>query len=116
VHSSPTYRGSGSPALIGCFQREHEAVFASWGDYDRKQFEGVCSRFGLPYPFSSRHINLTQEHADHYGVKRMGMAGALRFHRLKLEGIHHRGIDDARNIARIVMQMVRDGWMHEWLE
>ena len=34
--------------------------------------------------------------------KRFGMAGALRQLGLPLTGTHHRGIDDARNIARIL--------------
>jgi inhibitor of KinA sporulation pathway (predicted exonuclease) len=34
--------------------------------------------------------------------KKLGMAQALSLLGIELEGIHHRGIDDARNIARIV--------------
>jgi 3'-5' exoribonuclease 1 len=33
---------------------------------------------------------------------RYGMAGALRRVGLQLQGTHHRGIDDARNIARLL--------------
>lgn len=40
------------------------------------------------------------------------MKEALRFMALPLEGRHHRGIDDARNIARLAMwilpRMARD--------
>jgi inhibitor of KinA sporulation pathway (predicted exonuclease) len=34
--------------------------------------------------------------------KKLGMAKALRHVGLELQGTHHRGIDDARNIARLL--------------
>jgi inhibitor of KinA sporulation pathway (predicted exonuclease) len=37
------------------------------------------------------------------------MAEALKFLGLPLDGTHHRGIDDARNIARIFIEMLRAG-------
>jgi inhibitor of KinA sporulation pathway (predicted exonuclease) len=32
------------------------------------------------------------------------MAGALKYLNIELEGTHHRGKDDARNIAKILWQ------------
>ncbi len=40
--------------------------------------------------------------------KKQGMAEALKLCGLKLEGAHHRGIDDARNIARMLPWIVGD--------
>jgi len=40
--------------------------------------------------------------------KKQGMAGALKLCGLPLEGTHHRGIDDARNIARMLPWIVGD--------
>ena len=34
----------------------------------------------------------------------MGMKNALEFDKLKLDGTHHRGIDDAKNIAKIFIK------------
>lgn len=34
--------------------------------------------------------------------KKVGMNGALEILQIPLEGIHHRGVDDARNIAKIL--------------
>jgi len=88
-----------------------DALFCSWGYYDRKMFQQSCSRFGLPYPFSDRHVSLKHAHRDYYGYgKKMGMKQALSYHGLKLDGVHHRGIDDARNIAKIVTRMLEDGY------
>ena len=38
--------------------------------------------------------------------KKLGMAEALKHCGLPLEGTHHRGIDDARNIARLLPWIV----------
>ena len=41
--------------------------------------------------------------------KPAGMAGMLRALDLELVGRHHSGIDDARNIARIVITLLAKG-------
>jgi len=33
----------------------------------------------------------------------------LQIFNLKLDGRHHSGIDDARNIAKIVIELIKDG-------
>lgn len=76
--------------------------FCSWGAYDRNQFEQDCKYHGVPYPFPGPHRNLKLEFSERRGErKRYGLAGALRALGLEFEGTHHRGIDDALNIARI---------------
>ncbi len=78
----------------------------SWGFFDVGQFRLDCTRFGLVFPeqFESDHLNIKQVFADWKGVRRCGMTAALDLLGLPLAGTHHRGIDDARNIARIVQQ------------
>jgi inhibitor of KinA sporulation pathway (predicted exonuclease) len=82
----------------------------SWGAYDVGQFQSDCRRHGLPFPdwFESRHINLKTEFAAWRNLRRCGMARALEILGLPLDGTHHRGIDDARNIARIAQQLLVD--------
>jgi inhibitor of KinA sporulation pathway (predicted exonuclease) len=83
-----------------------DALFCSWGDYDRKQFEQDCAYHGIEYPFQSGHLNLKKEFAQTLNLhKAPGITAALRHLRLQFEGRHHRGIDDARNIARIVRRV-----------
>lgn len=43
------------------------------------------------------------------GVKSLGMPSMLRALGLELEGTHHRGIDDCRNIARIALALAERG-------
>ena len=89
--------------------RADSRPWASWGDYDRRQFERQCRATGVRYPFSARHTNAKQAYADSLGERRMGMAQALEHAGLTLEGTHHRGGDDARNIAALIIRMVKAG-------
>jgi inhibitor of KinA sporulation pathway (predicted exonuclease) len=87
-----------------------ERTWTSWGNYDRKQFKVQCEEFGVRYPFSARHVNLKKEYTDLYkpGKKQRGMAKALKFLDIPLTGTHHRGVDDARNICKILERIMKD--------
>ena len=78
-------------------------VWASYGDHDRRIFEGQCGRTGVAYPFGIGHMNVKTLFAATWGLEReVGMAGALGLLGMPLEGDHHRGGDDAWNIAGIL--------------
>lgn len=83
--------------------------WASWGEYDRKQFERQCSSYGVAYPFAPRHVNAKATFGAVHDRRPMGMARALEFAGLPLEGRHHNGGDDAWNIAALVLTMVEAG-------
>ncbi|NEB03696.1 3'-5' exonuclease [Streptomyces sp. SID13726] len=86
--------------------------WASWGDYDRHQFTRQCGATRTPYPFGRRHHNAKAVFTEANGLrKRPGMAQALEIAGLPLEGRHHRGVDDAWNIAALVLGLVGRG---EW--
>ncbi len=81
------------------------AIFGSWGEYDRTQFfqDSKHHQIDLPYPVSSNHINLKEIFSTAQGLpKRYGMAQALDLANIPLTGTHHRGIDDARNITKLL--------------
>ncbi|WP_067691562.1 3'-5' exonuclease [Nocardia jejuensis] len=86
--------------------------WASWGAYDRKQFETQCAATGVRYPFGSRHTNAKLAFSAARDTrKRFGMAGALYISNIPLEGTHHRGDDDAWNIAALIIEMMaQDHW------
>ncbi len=81
-------------------RRIRELEFLSWGFYDRKQFERECAIRGIRYPFGL-HRSVKHEFAERRKMRPCGMEQALKMLGIPLEGTHHRGIDDARNIARI---------------
>ncbi len=87
-----------------------ERPWASYGDYDRKQFERCCADQGIGYPFGPAHLNVKTLLAMTLGLgHEVGMAQALEKLRLPLEGTHHRGGDDARNIGRILATLLGAG-------
>ncbi|MFI6908818.1 exonuclease domain-containing protein [Nonomuraea sp. NPDC050394] len=80
--------------------------WASWGDYDRKQFTRQCATTGVRYPFSHDHTNAKLAFTQAHGLrKRPGMAQALAIAGLPLDGRHHRGEDDAWNIAALILHL-----------
>jgi len=83
-------------------------TWASYGDYDRRQFERECQEKQVGYPFGTSHINIKNLLALTQSWKReVGMATALERLALPLEGTHHRGVDDARNIAGILAWLLK---------
>lgn len=78
-------------------------LWASWGDYDRRQFERDCKAKGIGYPFGPGHLNAKSLYGLLSGrSSECGMARALEELGFELEGTHHRGHDDAWNIAKIM--------------
>ena len=79
------------------------AVFGSWGDYDLNQFKQDSKFHNVPFPIAYPHVNLKRQFSVSLGLpKRYGMAEALQLAGIELEGTHHRGIDDARNITKLL--------------
>jgi len=90
-------------ASLAEFMGGRDLMFCSWGAYDNNQFSQDARHHGVGLPFGNRHLNLKAEFSAHSGTrKRFGMAAALRAVGLPLTGTHHRGIDDARNIAALL--------------
>jgi 3'-5' exoribonuclease 1 len=77
-------------------------IFCSWGQYDLNQIRQDCLRHDFPFPtVLENHINIKKLYAEVQNTRPMGMSGALHHAGLPLTGRHHRGIDDARNIAAL---------------
>ena len=82
-------------------------VFCSWGDYDRKQLEQDCAFHDTAFPFSNGHRNLKAEFSRRIGsTKRFGLGQAIDRLGLSFIGTAHRGIDDAKNIARVYKKIL----------
>ncbi len=88
--------------------RSRSRTWASYGDYDRLQFERQCERDGVEYPFSATHLNVKSLLGLALGMRfEVGMAKALALLGLPLQGTHHRGVDDAWNIAALLAELLR---------
>jgi inhibitor of KinA sporulation pathway (predicted exonuclease) len=87
-------------------------TFISCGDWDLQQ----CLRNEAKYKkiklkdYFKKWINVKKVFYDYQGFKEpIGMTGMLDKLGLKLEGRHHSGIDDARNITKIVDSLINKG-------
>lgn len=74
-----------------------------------------CEWCGLPVPAYARsYVDMRRHFGNCYNVDHSGdlsIVGMLHAMELDFEGREHSGIDDSRNIGRIMEQMVKDGWI-----
>ena len=106
VEGAPSF-ASAISAMQEWMRAFEDSLFCSWGDYDRKQFIQDCQYHRLDYPFPQGHMNLKAEVSKTLGLKKqMGISGALKYLGMEFEGSHHRGLDDAKNIARVVRRVI----------
>jgi inhibitor of KinA sporulation pathway (predicted exonuclease) len=109
---TPEQVGAGASLKEACrvLERELEGrqrAWASYGDYDRRQLERCCEALGVRYPFGPTHLNVKSLFAQAVGLPReVGLAEALDLLGLPLEGTHHRGVDDAWNIAAVLARIL----------
>ncbi len=101
VDGAPTF----AVAIAGLekFVRGLEPLFCSWGDYDKNQLARDAARHGVRLPLGPDHWNLKRAFAEKGGeTRKLGLGQMLARLGLRFEGTAHRGIDDARNIARVL--------------
>ena len=81
--------------------------FVTCGDWDlQTMLPGQCRHFKIPIKkYFCRWINIKKVFHEVTGVKPRGMPSMLDYFGLRLEGRHHSGIDDSRNIARILAKI-----------
>lgn len=83
---------------------ETVALWGSWGNYDLNHLRAQCALDNAESQLLNLpHLNLKKVwRRTTRQRKKTGLAHALAYHQLKFEGQHHRGVDDARNIARLL--------------
>ncbi|MGO0788782.1 hypothetical protein ACTOWA_02805 [Herbaspirillum seropedicae] len=73
------------------------------GAYDHKQLIRDAQRHEVAMPLTMPHQNAKQLFAKAQRIdKEVGMVKTCALAGLKLEGLHHRGLDDAVNIAKLM--------------
>jgi len=86
-------------------------AFVTCGDWDLKTMLPIqCSVSSLDVPTEFKSwINIKKSFSSFYNQRATGMMGMLNHLKLDLEGRHHSGIDDCRNISRVLVAMMRAG-------
>ncbi len=107
VDSAPTF--DKVAPLLHTFALAHietQSIWASWGKYDHAQFGHDSKRHVIDNPLAHLgHANLKKIFAKKRKIKSVGMMGALRIAGIEHTGEHHRALDDAINIAKLVQTM-----------
>ena len=83
-----------------------QRTWASYGDYDRRQFERQCQRDAIASPFGPTHLNVKNLFALVYQLEsEVSLANALALCGQCFVGTPHRGVDDAWHVAGLLVQM-----------
>ncbi|GLT55657.1 hypothetical protein SLA2020_287580 [Shorea laevis] len=94
--------------LGGCLTR---AAFVTCGNWDLKtKVPQQCKVSGIKLPpYFREWINLKDIYLNFYGREATGMISMMRQQGIQLLGSHHLGLDDTKNIARVLQHMLVDG-------
>lgn len=85
-----------------CSYRFNNGIGTSWGDYDKNMINRQCKAFQVDSPFNPSHFNIKALFKSVYPDSEGGYGMATAFKSImgrNIEGTHHRGGDDAKNIA-----------------
>ncbi|XP_058100607.1 uncharacterized exonuclease domain-containing protein At3g15140 [Magnolia sinica] len=89
----------------------HRAAFVTCGNWDLKtKVPQQCrvARVKMP-PYFMEWINLKDVYLNFYQRRATGMMTMMKELGIPLVGSHHLGIDDAKNISRVLQRMLADG-------
>jgi len=106
------------PEVIEAFQEwigyfdDEEYILCSWGFFDKKIFINNCELHDIDDDWLDPHINLKQQYQKVKGLSRkIGLKRAVEKEGFEFSGTHHRGIDDAHNLAKIFGKYF-DEWIY----
>jgi inhibitor of KinA sporulation pathway (predicted exonuclease) len=88
-----------------------ECTFCSWGALDAYLMRKTCRYYNRPYPFDDEYINIKPVFSEVVSGRGVSFLQAMDMMELEFEGRLHRGIDDARNIAKL-WQAILKGAMY----
>ena len=81
---------------------EEEYLLCSWGKFDQTQLIKDCELHDIEEDWLFDYINLKTQYSDMKKLsKPYGLKKAVKREGFEFEGTHHRGIDDAYNLAKI---------------
>ncbi len=97
---------------IGYSDRQ-EYLLCSWGYFDRKALRHDCELNNIDADWTDKHISLKHQYRDIKALRKpMGLKRAVEKEGFTWDGLHHRGIDDAKNLAKLFI-LYFDEWKHE---
>jgi len=90
---------------------EENYLLCSWGKFDKEALIKDCELHDLETDWLDEHINVKKQYQQ---LKRLssprGLKSAVEKEGFEFTGIHHRGISDAENLAKVFRKYL-DEWM-----
>lgn len=106
VDSARTYQEIGEE-LRTFAARYPDAAWASWGDYDARQLERDSGLAKCPSLLDGlQHFNVRKWRKGLYDKQPKSLKEAVEAMGLAWQGTYHRVIDDTRNVASIIKEML----------
>jgi len=106
------------PEVVEAFQEwmgyfdDEEYLLCSWGFFDKKIFVNNCELHQIDDDWVEPHISLKHQYQEIKSLRRkIGLKRAVEKEGFEFTGTHHRGIDDAHNLAKIFAKCF-DDWMY----
>lgn len=96
-----------------CQAEEAMICFATDGPWDMRRFMHACSvlRDGVAFPpLFYRFVNVRHCYTEHFRGKQVKLTHMLRRLNMGFEGQRHSGIDDTRNITRVLAELFARGY------
>lgn len=86
-------------------------IIATCGAWDLKTMlpNEIYNKNLKIHKYYNRFMNVKDEFNYFYKKNAKGMIDMLNFLKIKLTGKHHSGIDDTRNITKILLEMIKKG-------
>jgi inhibitor of KinA sporulation pathway (predicted exonuclease) len=82
-------------------------MWCSWGDYDAKQLEIDAVRASCePMLADLQHTNIKRWHWKILNCQAMSLRPAVEEAGIEWSGQYHRGIDDARNLGLLIVEIL----------
>ncbi|RON55971.1 3'-5' exonuclease [Pseudomonas frederiksbergensis] len=88
-------------------QKYPNAVWGSWGDYDADQLAADALRANCtPILCGVQHLDIERSYREIFACPSIGLWAAVEALGLNWSGQYHRGIDDAKNLADMVVLLL----------
>lgn len=111
IKDSDLEQANSFPEVVSNFKSwlgKEPYIILAWGLYDKGQYikdlelHGVTNKYRSLFNLYESLKHLHHTHILNGKNRPVGMGKALKMANLSLDGTHHRGIDDTRNIAKIL--------------
>lgn len=83
-------------------------TLCSWGAFDRFLLHQASRFHRVPYPFDDEYINIKPAFSEIFSGRGVSMERAMEMMEIPQQGRAHRGIDDARNAAKLWQAILRE--------